>query len=329
MNSSYRLVLGLALGSITACDDSTNERGGAPKGAEPTTVDWRPADGVLDADGEASHLEDGEERFGPSVTPLADVRVKASRFIFVEVGTSGVGVIHQRAPGAADPTQDARLANASALDLFWAVTSAEIEVPAQLGTYEKHDLGARGWYLEELGRLDETSPRAICNNSEFQASLRNWLPQINDGELWRLDLSAAEGTDWVGPACGSALACDNPSFYSLYYSAGSWSIGNVDDMKQQVAICAMNPSRSICSNFGGCISHLGPTVRFQYRTENNASVEQVFVRDMTASDLNGYWNWYWFGNSTEWNNLDWRIRIDDVKQGDLFDMGWIWNHNGW
>ncbi len=102
-------------------------------------------------------------------------------------------------------------------------------------------------------------------------------------------------------------------------------------MKQRVAICSMNPSRNPCSTVSGsCNTHLGPTVRFGFRTKNNASAGTAFTRDMTASDLNTAWRWRWHGSIlNDRHNWDWKISLRDVKQGDSFDMGWIWEHRGW
>ena len=226
-------------------------------------------------------LRDGEERFGDGVTPIADVRVEDSRFIFVQIAgpdgqPAGVATIHQISPNTPDPNQDPRLSSASPLDLFLAITPEGTDVPEELHRYGDERLGERGWFLDELSSAERIVPRAACNNNDFRAALRNWRPEINDGEFWRLNTSVGVGGSWTGPVCGTALPCSSPSFYSLYNNANSYSLFEVDEMKQRIAICAMNPSRTVCSTLGGCNTHLGPTVRFQYRTENNASTGQVF-----------------------------------------------------
>jgi hypothetical protein len=280
-------------------------------------------------------LADGEERFGEGVTPIADVYFGNSRFIFVQIsGTDGepaeVATIEQTSPNTPDPSEDARLSDATPLDLFLAITSEEMEIPDELLVYEEQGLGERGWFLEEVQHADRIVPRANCNNSDFRASLRNWRPEINDGEIWRLNTGVGDGGNWTGPVCGTALSCNNPTFFSLFNNLDDYSLFNVDEMKQRVAICSMNPSRRVCANSGGCISHLGPTVRFEFRRQNNASTGQVFSRDMTAADLNTVWRWRWHGSPIAGqHNWDWRIRINHVKQGDQFDLGWIFEHRGW
>jgi|GEM_PF-5097203 len=327
MKQSLGTILASAsLLSLLACgvespQEIDNEVDGEPE-VEAPTQEEQPA------------LTDGEDRFGEGVVLLADLRVGDSRFLFLQVAGAdgqpgGVATIDQIGPMSADPSEHPALANASALELFWALTSAEMEVPAPLLALGGDTSAERGWFLDEALSTERTVARAACNDSDFRSSLRNWRPAINDGERFRLNTGVGDGSDWFGPTCGTALPCDTPSFYSLYNNTNSYSIFNVDEMKQQVAICNMNPSRTVCSSLTGqCISHLGPVVKFQFRREGNASTGQVFSRDMTASDLNSRWRWRWNGNPDS-ANWDWRIKITQVKQGDSFDLGWIWEHRGW
>ncbi|MCA9709491.1 MAG: hypothetical protein KDK70_26860, partial [Myxococcales bacterium] len=266
-------------------------------------------------------LANGEERFGEGVTVLDRVELPGGTeltFVHLDLeGEESLGVIERRPAGALG-LPDLGMEDASFLDLYLAVTEPEVEIPlALLQLADDHELGERGWLGERLGGgldlLDGSSVSTAACNAGFQSALINWKPAVNDGSEWGLGEDPDSDSDWYGPTepLGLGIACSNctESWWHRDYYNDQFEIFNVDEMKMSVSACSIG-WRPWLTAGSTTLEHYGPTLRFRYRTENNASTGQVYSNDLDEVDEGGTWSWYWQGSPTSGDNdFDWTIEI--------------------
>ena len=287
-------------------------------------------------------LEDGEEAFGDNVTLISDVRLHGTRLMFLQLTGDGgeqigAGLLEQMSADGVGLAAEPRLEHASMLDIFLAVTGPDVDIPAELLEYKNQDIGERGWLATQAAG-GQYSAQGICDNNTFKSWLRNWIPPtsfaINGTELWRTDESPSPNdAEWDGPfkpLVGiNCPECSSSWYYWDHFST-QWAISNVDAMKQGVNVCNIASRPRLGATFGTHRNHLGPLIRFQYRTENNVSIVTAFSKDMAANEENTRWHWYWEGSpAAGQNDFDWRIKISHAREGDVYDLGWIREHHGW
>lgn len=284
-------------------------------------------------------LQDGEERFGEGVTPFADIQVADSRYVFVEMADEnghslGVGSVNILGPNSAAASQDDRLADASPLDFYLAITPEGTAIPSQLAVYERELAEPQGWLIEKMESEQTTTPRGICVNSTFKDAIRNLDPDINDETDWSLNQTPSSGNSsrWRGPSCFPDTQCGVPKWHSYNYRAGNntYDMHNLDEMALGAVACQMSSARAVWVNGSLISDHAGPELFFHFRTASG-SVGNVFTRDLTQSDRLNLFTWVWWGAPVVGNevNVDWKISWDKVLGGDKFDMGMRGEHKGW
>lgn len=288
-------------------------------------------------------LEDGEESFGEGVTLLDRIELAGGTvltFVHLDIeGDESIGVIEKQ-PAGAIGLADLGLPDASFLDLYLALTEPEIDVPiALLQLAEDNELGERGWLGQQIehGDLELTAPpnvAAAACDAGFQSYLTNWWASVDDGSEWGFNEDPDSDSDWYGPTepLGLGIACTNcsESWWHRDYYNDQFEIFNVDEMKMAISACAIGWRPTISTNGGGSLTHYGPTLRFRYRTENNASTGQVYSNDLSEAEEGGRWRWHWKGSATSGDNdFDWTIEVANGRATDRFDIGFVWNHYGW
>lgn len=308
--------------------------------AEPLAVELDEDGGSLAA--AQPLLEDGEERFGEGVTVLDRVALAGGTeltFVHLDIeGEASLGVIEQQ-PAGAPSLADVGMDDASVLDLYLAITGPETEIPAPLlELAANNELGERGWLEQRIARGDfdlvaEPDVVMAACDAGFQSWLTNWNSQVTDGQRWGLNEDPDSDADWYGPTepLGTGIACTNCSetwWHRDYYN-DQFELFNVDEMKMGVDACNIGYRPPLTAG-NTTLSHYGPTLRFRYRTENNASSGEVWSRDLTAAEEGTHWRWYWLGSSTSgFNDYDWTIEIANARAADRYDLGFMWNHHGW
>ncbi len=278
-------------------------------------------------------LQDGEERFGEGVTKFSEVNVSGTRLLFLNVadrdtGAESMALIEGGPLGAISLSIEPAFMEASLLDIFFATTGPEVAIPAELLGEPDHGLGERGWFVEKLVRGEYVIPRSVCTNSGFKTALRNWAPAIVGTETWVLDSTPnGGGQGWTGPhpphLGGSCKTCTS-SWYDYFYNDEDWYINTVDTIKLSIAACKID-SRPTLTSGDQALTHLGPSVGAWYRAQDNVTMNLIYLRDMAGPE---YYRFAWIGNASV-NDRDYRWRISDARDGDVFDMGYIWSHEGW
>ncbi|MEX1367136.1 MAG: hypothetical protein AB1Z98_28675 [Nannocystaceae bacterium] len=328
---------------LSACDPSTDSLDGdlAELEVEDAIAQEAAAAPLVD---EQTPLKDGEERFGEGVTPLDRVTLSGGlelTFVHMDIGgEESLGVIEHQPLGALG-LADLGIDDASSpLDLYLALTGPTTEVPEALRRLAvDNQLGERGWLDQQVARGDfdlAAEPNivtAACDGG-FQSYLTNWRTDIDEYVRWALGEDIDNDTSWYGPSdpLGLGIGCTDctETWWHRDYYNDQFEIYNVDEMKMAVSACAIGWRPDITTNYGHVLEHYGPTLRFRYRTENNAATVQAYSNDLAESEEGGRWRWYWYGSSASGDNdFDWTIEIANARATDLFDLGWFWNHNGW
>lgn len=298
-------------------------------------------------------LEDGEEMFGEDTTVLAQVELGGTVLSFVELDVDGdvsVGILEEQPPGSPSLAAAPGLEGASALDVFLAITEADVDVPeGLLALSEDQQLGERGWLAATLADVQlelpltaegRTAAAGTACESGFESWLINWLPP-HGGSIgasasdrkWDLSSDPGVDPDWWGPIeplTGQTCSDCTESWYYRRYFSTQWEIYNKDEIKMGVAACDIGWRPAYNPGGSPVIEHLGPRLSFEYRTENNASTHKAWSKDLAASDEGKHYRWYWRGTSAAGNNdFDWKIEVQHARATDLFDFGWLWNNNGW
>lgn len=229
---------------------------------------------------------------------------------------------------------------ASFLDLYLGLTGPESEIPvALLQLADDNELGERGWLDQRIARGDfdltnVPDVAAAACDPNFQSTLLNWLSSINDGSEWGLNEDPDSDADWSGPTepLGLGVACTNctSSWWHRDYYTDQFEVFNVDEIKLGFTACNVSDRPTITTNYGNSLPDYGPTVRFRYRTENNASTGTIYSNDIDESEDGLNWNMHWKGTSASGNNdFDWAISIANGRAADRFDVGFVWEHHGW
>ncbi|WP_143140569.1 hypothetical protein [Nannocystis exedens] len=336
MNRSSAIILAFSLAAPAACDRAPGpDDVDAAEDDTPVQQADEPAD-----DEPAELLRDGEERLGPGVDLFAEADVAGTRLRFLSYADPGAEepwqfMIESRAPGAIGLESEPAFADASMLDIFLAVTPADVAVPDELRAQEDHRLGERGWFLDRVTRGEYLSPRSFCTTSIFQTALRTYSPGIDEEEIdeeerWKLNFSPAGGnTDWSGPTeplNGSWCTNCSDIWYHHNRLDDEWELYNVDSAKMAFAACNIGYRPPLCNGSDECFEGIGPSADFWARAENNGPLAYLFGVDI---DVPQYHAIVLPGNAQTEKNRDFRIRITHAVDADSFHLGYVWEHQGW
>ncbi|MFY0535600.1 hypothetical protein [Nannocystis pusilla] len=338
-SNDYRTIL-FALAALaapialsSACDSGSDD---GEAQAQPAPELEQPAE-----EAKLPPIRDGEERFGEGVTKVAQVELHGTRLMFLSLELPGMEkpsleLLEAGTPGTISVGIEPAFANGSLLDLFLAVTEPEVAVPEALLGEPNHALGERGWFLKNLAENKYVLPRVnVCNDSEFIDALHDYQPTIDGDENFIFGMEVGETSGWIAPQndpIDFGIACTGfcPDQYHAYmYNSYDWPAepDNVDAAKSGIVVCTLGSHPNIMSTSNGqTYNHVGPDIQFWHRTENNASVNLLFSNDISAPA------WYRLGevgNSTSNKNFDRKIKIVNAVEGDIYDIGHVWEDHGW
>lgn len=284
-------------------------------------------------------LEDGEERFGEGVTLLHRAELAGGTelsFLHLDIeGEESVSVI-ERLPVGALSLSALGMEDASALDLYLAVTEPGDEIPvALLHLADDNQLGERGWLNQQIDRGDfgltsKPDVQASACDAGFEGYFEGLTHSWDVKEL-HLDEDPTTDPDWEGPrdpdlgiSCGG---CDNWYFRDRVPN-DAYELYNIDEVTLGYAACSIAWRPDLETNYGNDLVHYGPIVKFRYRTENNAAYGQAYSKDLLESDEGIQYFYHWAGNST-YNDYDWDIAILGGRSADRFDFGFAGQNHGW
>ncbi len=298
------------------------EDAGGPQAEENTPEELE--DGAkTDAEETEVPLRDGEERFGKGITPFHEVEVAGTRFRFLrvdnpDIGPSSVALLVSQSSDGIAIAQEPALAEASMLDMFLAITDDDVPLPEELLADEDHELGPRGWFADRAARGDYPVFRSLCNATNFESALVNWLSYINDTTApWVHDTSPTEA-NW---GMDSVPGCSGCNFSR--YSTTAYPIDNADELKAAIQICALGSHPTV-----GGQADFGPSVWLKYRTQT-LSTGNFWHRDIPASETGTTHSLRWLGSQNGDNDWDFKWEISEAVISDGFSMGLVKEGWGW
>lgn len=284
-------------------------------------------------------FEDGEERFGEGVTLLDRIEMAGGTelsFLHLDIeGEESVAVIERVPPGAL-PLSAVGMEDASALDLYLAVTEPEDEIPvALLHLADDNQLGERGWLDQQIDRGDfdltsEPDVQTSACNAGFEGYFEGWTFGWDVKEL-HLNEDPTTDPDWEGPRDPDlGITCSGCSnwYFRDRVPNDAYELYNIDEVKLGYFACDIAWRPTIETNYGNDLPHYGPIVKFRYRTEGNAATGQVYSKDLLEADEGTDYFYHWTGNSS-FNDYDWNIAILGGRSADRFDFGFAGQHHGW
>ena len=284
-------VLALCLG---ACDSSDEE-------AQSDLGD----DEQLAEPDELAAVEDANAVGNENDNLIAEVSVEnGPTLTFVAIGDGDVGIMEVTAPGVPELADMMDLDGADALQIFWAVTDDDTEIPDEILDSSPVDpTTERGWIADDIEAGDFVKSRGNCTDSEFTAIMNSFL--YNDRSTPKIRLNKKPGTSsyFIGNSNAKRYSADGAWSGSYFY--------NVDRYYSRVAAC------TLVSRSG---SWTGPVISFRYRAPSGSWHDAWVGQLKYWEDEGKAYAWHMF-TGTSSKNYDWWTGINYAMNNDKYDIG--------
>lgn len=273
----------------------------------------------LAGDGEGSH--EIANAVAPEPFSIIDIDGGA-KVMFIELvgggGERSVGIAEIFSQGDVSAIEELDLANSTPLDVFYALSSPDAEIPSVLlelyGENAQSQGAHQGWGVGELtSDPDVQFVDTACDNTWFADYLYDDLPS----NYYKYDDNGSE-VEWAQyfdfSLPGSSGSCTGGSRKKYVKT-----VENVDGFRAATCINASGSHSWTCT--GGYSGNLRPEGGYWYRDSSNNGWYNAFEFEATVNGTDYAARWY--NNATNW---DWQHDVRGFVLGytDAADI-----HTGW
>lgn len=315
-NHPHRFPLMIAcLAAAFGCDPVDD----SPADGRSQVADELPAPAREQTDEDSSRDLSRQRQLGGQV--VAELSLEGgTRVTFIELtdttGHHGVGVLEEVPRGAASLADFDELADASARDIFWAVSEPGAPIPPELADSgaDAAERPAQGWVLDAIASGGVLKFRGTCDtDSVFSNYVTN---KGYDHDVLRLnqhpDVSSYFIPDSYAPGNGQLL--DGYMYSPNGVDNGSYFY-NIERYYSRVGACRIS-GHNVVNNW-----EIGPMVRIAYRDANNSAWANVVSTDIDWGDSQVTFALHWTGGG----GWDWRTQIEMAAWDDIYDIGHAYN----